>query len=119
MSRERMRERMLEQWESAKLLGAVFMLAVFLPYCIAILPLPLSLLTYGVAIGGILVVAAVLGWRRAAVYTAVSAAVGTAIIVYEGLHPAPRIYMVTLTALALAAFHIAFNLLVEAAEPRK
>lgn len=112
-----MRERMLEQWENAKLLSAVFMLAVFLPYCIAILPL--SLITYGVAIGGIIAVVAVLGWRRAAVYIAVSAAVGTAIILYEGLHPAPRIYMITLTALALAAFHIAFNLLLEATELRK
>ncbi|MEM1930302.1 MAG: hypothetical protein QXH81_10055 [Thermofilaceae archaeon] len=97
-----------------ELLSAVFMLAVFLPYCIAILPLPLSLITYGVAIGGIIAVAAVLGWRRAAVYTAVSAAAGTALILYENLNHSPSIYMITLTAFALAAFHIALNLLIEA-----
>ncbi|MEM2409815.1 MAG: hypothetical protein QXF87_04820 [Thermofilaceae archaeon] len=113
------RERILEQWENAKLLCAVFMLAVFLPYCIAILPLPLSLVTYGVAIGGLLAVVAVLGWWRAAPYIAASAAVGTAIILYEGLNPSPSIYMITLTALTLAAFHIAFNLLLEAIELRK
>lgn len=107
-------ERMLVQRERVKVFSAVFMLGALIPYCWAILPFPLSLLTYGVAIGGLFGVVAVLGWWRSAPYIAASAAVGTALILYEGLNPNPSRYMIVLMMLAAVAFHIAYDLLFEA-----